>query len=1242
MTVAQKPDYFILLPGIFTVLIGGSVLFGWIFDFPLLTRLSPGWNPMVPSAALCFILSGLALLNASKSPQAPVPAAQRIFVWLVLLLAAANAAELASGHVSGIEFLLPGTGLKFDGHISPQTIGGFVIFAAGMLAMQWADKRKVRMAIRVMAGALLALGLGTAIGYWLNFKYVFRSLYTRTGLEWMAFHTAVGIALLGAGLLCLVLRCKQRGAANTVEQQATLIYRSTLLVLTATAITTGLVGMSYLEQTIKQQESSIMAQLLKARSTNIGNNLDNRIMQSLVAGQDPEFRESAAASLRDSGNRSALLLASRIAEPLLSLGFTGIGAEIGSRRRIFAGRLLADTATSTRIRSEYADVSLAWDNGYILRVRLPLGNASRGIPAGYLVFEQTLLHLDRIFDEANRWGETGSMTMCARLDQKQLLCFPQREQPATFVVPDNYRGKPLPMAYALNRQSGISTLTDYRGHNVLSAYGPVADTGLGLVLRKDLDEVYAPIRNELLVGIPLITFMVGLGIWLIRSRIRPLILDIAGAHAAESAARSRFDAAMQSSPDGFVIYENVKNRAGEIVDFRCVYLNQHASAMTRLSSANQEGIALGKSYLETFPERGGIFARFRTITLTGQLQVDELSLPGNDGATLWYLRQMVPMPQGLAITYRNITKEKQLIQQLEESNQLRSAIVEGAAYSIISTGIDGTILTFNQAAERMLWYRADELIGKGTPEIIHDPEELRERAATLSQELGHPVAPGFEVLVAKAKLNLQDEREWAYVRKDGSRFPVRLSVTALRDANNNLRGFLGIAYDISEQKRAEEYIRHIALHDVLTGLPNRALLDDRVMVAIERQRRNNSTFALAMIDIDRFKHINDTMGHHIGDILLKEFVKRVKSCLRPTDTLARMGGDEFVLLLPESDEARTRIVVDRIQLELTQPIDVGVHAVHITASIGISIYPRDGQSLHELLRCADVAMYWVKEHGRNGCKVFLREMDSGGTDRLKLERELHLALDNQGFSLFYQPKVDLQSNAIFGVEALLRMRSADGQLAPPAEYIPLAEETGMIVPIGLWILETACRDAVRISRTLGTELKVAVNISPRQFMNGDLVSTVRNVLAKTGLAASRLELEITEGVLMDERNGVVTALFELHTLGVTIAIDDFGTGYSSLSYLKRYPISKLKIDQSFIRDMTRDTGDAALVNTIIAMGHNLGISVVAEGIETAEQLALLAASGCDLGQGFYIARPMPYDDLAQWLAGDSRWKPDRA
>ncbi|MBC7996175.1 MAG: EAL domain-containing protein [Rhizobacter sp.] len=442
----------------------------------------------------------------------------------------------------------------------------------------------------------------------------------------------------------------------------------------------------------------------------------------------------------------------------------------------------------------------------------------------------------------------------------------------------------------------------------------------------------------------------------------------------------------------------------------------------------------------------------------------------------------------------------------------------------------------------------------------------------------------------------------------------------------------GLEMEIAERRIADQRVTHMAHHDVLTGLPNRTLLTDRVDQAIARAHRSGKKVAVLFLDLDRFKNVNDSLGHSVGDQLLQAVAKRLTACLREEDTAARLGGDEFIVSLPDvADSAEAAYVAARILAELAKPFSVLGHQLPAEASIGIALCPDDGDSAHTLMRNADTAMYHAKESGRANYQFFSAHMNERVSRRLTTETNLRRALEHGEFTLHYQPLIELASGRIDGAEALVRWPQPDQRLVAPGEFIPVAEETGLIVPLGEWVLREACRQA-QAWQALQPGLRIAVNLSARQFRQKNLVSMIEQALGDTGLAPHLLELELTEGMLMHHADETVRTLSQLDEMGVRLAIDDFGTGYSSLSYLKRFPIHTLKIDRSFMQDLSSGSDDAAIVTAIIALARSLNLQVTAEGVETDAQVVALRKLSCDLAQGFHFARPMPAAEFAQRLA----------
>ena len=437
----------------------------------------------------------------------------------------------------------------------------------------------------------------------------------------------------------------------------------------------------------------------------------------------------------------------------------------------------------------------------------------------------------------------------------------------------------------------------------------------------------------------------------------------------------------------------------------------------------------------------------------------------------------------------------------------------------------------------------------------------------------------------------------------------------------------GLEAEIVERRRADQRVQHLTHHDALTGLPNRTLLADRVGQAIARGHRSGSKTALIFLDLDRFKIVNDSLGHTTGDLLLQAVAARLSACLRNEDTAARLGGDEFIVSLPDvEDAAEAAAVASRILAELSRPVTVAGHVLHAECSIGIALFPDDGDSADTLIRNADTAMYHAKESGRANYQFFNPQMTERVSRRLSTETSLRRGIERGEFRLHFQPLIATATGRVVGAEALLRWPQADGRIVSPAEFIPVAEDSGLIVPLGEWVLRAACTQA-RAWQARQPGLRIAVNLSARQFQQSNLVDMVAAVLAETGLAPELLELELTEGMLMHNVEEAVRTMLRLHAMGLRLAIDDFGTGYSSLSYLKRFPIHTLKIDRSFVRDIHTDPGDAAIVTAIVAMARSLNLEVTAEGVETAQQASFLRSLRCNLVQGFHFGRPVPAEDF---------------
>lgn len=566
--------------------------------------------------------------------------------------------------------------------------------------------------------------------------------------------------------------------------------------------------------------------------------------------------------------------------------------------------------------------------------------------------------------------------------------------------------------------------------------------------------------------------------------------------------------------------------------------------------------------------------------------------------------------------HEDIDEYKALERALKENREQYQSLLDNIDLGFTLVDQNFRILMINDAHGRMF--------NKDTSEFINK-ECFRELA---KRERACPTCPGKTAMATGRAAVVEEEGK----RDDGSKFFVRIKAFPIFDPDGKARKFIEVVEDITEKKIAEQSIEQLAYYDSLTGLANRKLLKDRLNQLIAHSRRHEQKLGVIFLDLDRFKVINDTMGHTIGDMLLKAVAKRLLKIVRASDTVARLGGDEFVIVIPEIvHENDISSVVNKIMKSFSDPFKLKGRKIFTTVSIGIAIFPHDGQNSSKLLRNADTAMYVAKDHGRNNYQFFSPRMNQIALERLLMENSLRSALEREELYLVFQPQVDLENDSITCVEALLRWNHPQLGIVLPNKFIPIAEEIGMITQIDKWVLLTACQQVRKWNEAGFPSLKVAVNLSCKHFKNQSIVSLVEDVLNTTSLNPSNLELELTESTLMENVDLVIKELHNLKKTGVSLALDDFGTGYSSLSYLRKFPLDRLKIDRSFINDITSNSNDLSITEAIISLAQILGLKVIAEGVETAEQVALLCEKRCLEMQGYHFCKPASPDDTYEYL-----------
>lgn len=964
-----------------------------------------------------------------------------------------------------------------------------------------------------------------------------------------------------------------------------------------------------LENMVKVIENNITYSISSTKATSTR----SLLVQDLEKVNSYELREEGTAGLIQSS------------EKILKNNFSGISIYDSNDNLILSSgsnsnspNFIIKLDTDSHIHSD-----LLWDKQFILRSSSPILNNEKKL-IGRIVTEEPVPALTRIFTEITLMGTTGEFLLCApvKASNVETDCFMRGSAGNRFIrIQRIVNNKPLPIHYALEKQSGIKFINDYRQIDVAAAHSPVA-YGLGAVLKIDNEELYSQLIDKTPTIVLYLGLLISCGITVLYWLTLPLI---------QKTIRSRkeliktHEKLLQSRNHAEKIYFELTAYINAISKIALILFTDHEGKIVQvnekwceISGYTEEELVGQDCRLLISQVHSELFVMDMWTTLSqGDIWYQEVCSRNKSGALYWVDSAVIPIASTPGKTDRYLSVSVDITAHKQKDLNLNERIKENNCLEQIWNYMDQDLST-EQICQSIL---KSLVLALQYPEMAIAMIELGNREFATAEHKEKP----YHKISAKIMSNgeLCGRLQVAYLQDLPFLLPYEQNLidTIARD--------LGRWY---ERKEAKQRIIQMATHDALTGLPNRLLLQDRIEQALVQDARNQKQIAVLFIDLDHFKTINDSLGHEIGDFLLKAVAERLLACVRNEDTVARQGGDEFIVVLNSIGESLDAAkVAQKILDSLGQPYHIHENELHIGGSIGIAIFPEDGTNAEALLKNSDIAMYYAKENGRNNYQFFTKELNKSAHERHTLGLDLRYALERNELVLYYQPVMNMPGNRLHSVEALLRWRHPEHKLMAPDKFINLAEETGLIIPIGKWVLRTVCRQ-IKIWQDQGYDVpKVAINLSGRQFRDKELIKDISSILNETKVAAKYISLEITESMLIDNIEKGVETLKCLSEMGIHISIDDFGTGYSSLSYLKRFPINTLKIDRSFVHDIVTDKNDHTIVTAIIAMAHSLGIDVIAEGIETKEQLRLLIAQKCNHYQGYYFSKPVPVSEMINIL-----------